>query len=163
MHVSGEYTTSVSAKPYLLTKRHPHILKSKNIFTARDPYLGALRLSGRMDNVKSSQENVDKLVGEWNQFLTLYPQLNHRFLDIGCREPDRYDHLCDLATYIGVDSNQWPDLRQFANTWLPANVNTENQQYKEHYLATGELPPKIDYSGLEPAYEWYANLKTNDK
>lgn len=152
MHVSPQIDTKFS-----------NLQKAKTIFTARDPYLGALRLSGRMDNVSSSQQNVDKLASEWNHFLTLYPKLDYHFLDIGCRESDRYNHLCDLANYVGVDPDDYPDLQKFADTWLPANVNTENQQYKEHYLATGELPSKIDYSGLDLAYEWYANLKTNDK
>ena len=138
-------------------------LKSKVLFTARDPYLGAIRVSGIMENVKSSQENVDKLAKEWNHFinLKLTPKQEYRILDIGCRESDRYKHLCEITNFLGIDPDKWPDLRKYAGAW--ASVNTTNSKHKDHYLATGELPSKIDYSGLKPAYEWYANLKTNDK
>ena len=138
-------------------------LKSKVLFTARDPYLGGIRVSGIMENVKSSQENVDKLAKEWNHFinLKLIPKQEYRILDIGCRESDRYKHLCEITNFLGIDPDKWPDLRKYADEWAP--VNTTNNKYKDHYLATGELPSKIDYSGLKPAYEWYANLKTNDK
>ena len=150
---------------YDMDDRYPELLNpdTKTIFTIRDPYLGALRLAGRMDNVQSSQENVNKLAREWTRFLELVPKIDHCLLDIGCRDFHKYNHLCEVAEYIGCDPNNYPDLKKFAEEWKPANENSENKQYKDHYLATGNLPPKIDFSALEPAYEWYANLKTNDK
>lgn len=138
-------------------------LKSRVLFTARDPYLGAIRVAGVMENVKSSQANVDQLVREWNCFinLDLMPKQEHRILDIGCREADRYKHLCEITEFLGIDPNQYPDLKKFADEWMPVNITVS--EHKARYIETGELSSKIDFSGLEPAYEWYANLKTNDK
>ena len=120
-------------------------LKSKVLFTARDPYLGGIRVSGIMENVKSSQENVDKLAKEWNHFinLKLTPKQEYRILDIGCRKSDRYKHLCEITNFLGIDPDKWPDLRKYADEWAPVNTTNNKYYYQINYKTQQSIAHKI--------------------
>jgi hypothetical protein len=156
LHVSGAMKRDMTPE-----STHGYLLKEKVLVMARDPLLGALRVSGQMANVKSSQNNVDGIASEWNSFIDLLPNINHHIIDIGCPEAMRYEHLCDAARFVGVDPDRWSDLKQYAENWTPTGVNTENHEIKARYLENGTLPSQIDYSGLDRAVAWYKNLPTN--
>jgi hypothetical protein len=53
LHVSGAMKRDMTPE-----STHGYLLKEKVLVMARDPLLGALRVSGQMANVKSSQNNV---------------------------------------------------------------------------------------------------------
>jgi len=161
LHVEGYAKNAVT--PYEVNGIAPF---TKILTTARDPLLGAIRLSGTMADairVKASQRKIDHLAWEWNYLIDLLPKIDHHIIDIGCHESERYKHLCNAARFIGINPLDWPDLNRFAEAWMPVNVGKDPcaQQTKLHYLETGELPTQIDYSGLNRAVAWYKNLPTN--
>jgi len=159
MAIGSQYS-HLHVTDYLPKKRkYERILNSKVLLTARDPRLGALRVAGQMQNIQSSQQNVNVLATSWGVFLDLLPKINHHIIDIGCVPEQRHSHINSAIEFLG--RKPLPDLNKFVDSWTPANVNKENKEYKITYLETGDLPPKIDFTGLDRAYEWYKSLPTN--
>lgn len=128
------------------------------IVTARDPYLSAIRW------IKPPSRSVFEMSFAWGHFFDVLESRNGNYfiIDIGCREADRVQHLCDAAEYIGADYDI-NELTQFAKDWKPENSSDTGA--KKDYLANGQLPdPRYGtWDMLDEAVAWYANLKTNDK
>ena len=105
-------------------------------------------------------------------------------LDMGCREEDRVEHLCDFVRHIGKDPDEYmDDILEYADGWKP--LNTSNSVEKRKYLELGQLPEtqilnihrklvprretvettltkKIDWTAFDNAVAWYKSLPTND-
>lgn len=105
-------------------------------------------------------------------------------VDVGCREADRVEHLCDFARHVGKDPDDYMDaIVEYANAWKPLNV-TDNP-IKQAYLKDGTLPEtqvlnikrklvprretvettltkKINWAAFDDAIAWYKSLPTND-
>jgi len=155
------------------------IFSTKCLVTARDPYLTGIR------HIHNNQP-VFLAARHWNSFLQSLDMLQKHFiLDVGCREKDRVQHLRDAAEFLGKDPSQFEEaIEAYANNWVPLNVT--NNEIKQHYIETGELPKiqtrklprdgskilpkgefietilKIDWSAFDDAVAWYKSLPTND-
>ena len=125
------------------------------VVTARDPYLSAIRWLGRPGRT------VQDMGWAWQHFFKVLEKRQPFIVDIGCREADRFKHLCDLGDYLGVEYNI-KDVQEFANAWKPEYSSDTGA--KKSYLQTGVLPHprKGSWNLLDEAVEWYKNLNTND-
>lgn len=126
--------------------------------TARDPYLTAISYFGR-----SRHANISLVQWSFQNYFNMIQSRDHFILDIGCREADRYEHLCELTDYLKVTHNN-DVVKAFAERWEPENAS-ENPA-KDAYLADGTLPrPGAGESWdlLDEAVEWYKKLSTNDQ
>ena len=147
------------------------------IVTARDPILTGIRYI-------YNNQPVSQVTNNWISFLESLDHLSNYFvLDVGCREEDRLQHLRDLAVFVGKNPNT-PIIEEYAAGWKP--LNKSNNEMKQRYLETGELPKtqiyrapqpgiqypredqyvdnvlEIDWSALDDAVAWYKSLPTND-
>ena len=125
--------------------------------TARDPYLTTISYFGR-----SRHANISLSQWSFLNFFNMIESRDHFILDIGCREADRYEHLCDLADYLKVTYDA-DVVKAFAERWEPENVSDNHA--KDAYIADGTLPrPGAGESWdlLNDAVEWYKSLLTND-
>ena len=139
---------------------------SKFLITARDPYLTALRYIYNGD----SMENVAK---SWEVCIGNLYNIDHFIIDIGCREEDRLEHICDAVKFLDISPDQYmTELESFANEWKPLNTTEEAaarglgvggaENNKAIYLETGKLPNGHDWDTLTDAFDWYRSLPTND-
>jgi len=126
----------------------------KTITTVRNPYLAGIRWL-------SIGQQPERLADSWATCIKHLPALDHFILDIGCREADRFTHVCDAITFAGGDPELHKDaLRQFADNWEP--LNSSNTDNKLRYLADGALPNGYDWGKFNPIADWYSKLETND-
>lgn len=147
---------------------YPYVLpdEPKLLITARDPYLTALRFITEGDTIEPVALAFDNCIAN------LY-NVDHYLLDIGCRETDRLEHVCNLARFLDID----PDLHMeklvpFVEAWKPVNTTKEvlsrglfaegTENNKAEYLETGKLPNGYDWNVLDNAVTWYKSLPTND-
>jgi len=128
----------------------------KLVVTARDPYLSAIRW------ISLTSNTVQDMYYAWNYFFDVLDKKEYFIVDIGCREQDRAQHICDLAQFINVEYDM-ERVEDFALAWKPEY--SSNTSAKQSYLGSGNLPPAKTgtWSMLDDAVKWYANLKTNDK
>lgn len=128
--------------------------KLKCIVTARDPYLCGLRFI-------SNGQTLEECAYHWDKFFDTYESIDHFILDIGVREEDRLEHLCQVADFIGVWPNKYKAaIREYANGWIP--VKGTSNEHKKRYIESGILPTNYDWQILDRAVAWYKNLPTND-
>ena len=145
------------------------IANTNCVVTARDPYLTHIRYI-------HNNHDVSDNVKSWDCMINALPHLrSYKILDIGCRVEDRYDHLCEIAEFVGVYPKAYRELIEvYADAWMPLN-DSENE-IKKQYLETNSLPTtqtlelpsgdtkenEIDWSELDFAIDWYKTLPTND-
>ena len=179
-HNAGRNYTHHHAAPDLtpsMVERYENMMNTKCIVTARDPILSGLRYI-------HNSAPVTQIAGCWDVFLEVLPWMDAFVLDVGCRESDRVQHLCDCARHVGKDPDDYMDaIVEYANNWKPLNV-TDNPD-KQRYLEEGILPEtqvvnihrklvprretventltkEIDWSAFDDAVAWYKSLPTND-
>ncbi len=179
-HNAGRNYTHIHASPELspsMEKRYKELVGTKCIVTARDPLLSGIRYI-------HNGAKVSQIAGCWEVFLEILPWMDAFILDVGCREEDRVEHLCDLARHVGKDPEEYMDaIVEYADNWKPLNV-TDNED-KQRYLESGVLPEKqvihihrklvprretvettltkkIDWAAFDDAVAWYKSLPTND-
>jgi hypothetical protein len=128
----------------------------KLVVTARDPYLSAIRWVTTAPN-----KTVLQMSFAWDHFFDTLSRREYFIVDIGCREQDRFDHLCNLVSYLDVDY-RIDDVKKFAEAWKPEY--SSNTGAKQRYLKTGELPNSNlgKWSLLDDTVAWYKRLPTND-
>jgi len=179
-HNAGRGYTHHHAAPELtphMKERYEQLIGTKCIVTARDPILSGIRY---IHNGTSVQQVADC----WDVFLEVLPWMDAFILDMGCREEDRVEHLCDFVRHIGKDPDEYmDDILEYADGWKP--LNTSNSVEKRKYLELGQLPEtqilnihrklvprretvettltkKIDWTAFDNAVAWYKSLPTND-
>lgn len=125
------------------------------VVTARNPYLSAIRWINRPGRT------VEDIGWAWQHFFKVLENRKLFVVDVGCREADRFKHLCDLGDYLSVQYST-KDVQEFANAWKPEH--SSNTGAKKTYLQTGTLPHprKGSWEVLDDAASWYKNLSTND-
>lgn len=143
------------------------ISHTKCVVTARDPILTAIRYIHNNNYVS----NVAK---HWDTFLNALEHLNsYAVLNIGCAKDQRFDHLCDIAEFVGKDPAAYENIIAiYADAWEPRNIS--DNEIKQEYLDSGGLPTRqilqnkektwyedIDWDALNPAIEWYNNFSAN--
>lgn len=179
-HNAGKNYTHIHASPELdshMKERFEELIGTKCIVTARDPILSGLRYI-------HNRAPVTQIAGCWNVFLEVLPWMDAFVLDVGCRESDRVEHLCDFARHVGKDPDEYMDaIVEYAEAWKPLNVthNVEKRRYLEQGILPKEqvinihrklvprretvettLTKEIDWSAFDDAVAWYKSLPTND-
>ena len=135
--------------------RYTQHFKRKTIVTARDPYLSTIH---HLD--LSTTRGVDYVATVWDTFLDILPTINYHIIDIGCKEENRYQHLCSAADFLSLKISYDKDkVKKFADEWQPANYR--NNEMKSNYLKSGKLPEGHDWALFDRAVDWYKGLPTN--
>lgn len=126
------------------------------VVTARNPYLSAIRHFH-----SSSNGNLIDLHYGWGRFFDMIESRGHFVVDIGCKEENRFDHLCDLVKYLNLECDT-DIIKQFADKWKPEN--TSDSKAKNDYLKNGTLPVLKhgeSWDLIADAVSWYKSLPTN--